>query len=71
MIRGDLTFMGVTRPVEIAFEEIGHGPDPWGGYRAGFLGKTTLRLADFGIDYDLGPASQTVELTLSVEGVRQ
>jgi polyisoprenoid-binding protein YceI len=71
VIRGDLTFMGVTRPVEIAFEEIGHGPDPWGGYRAGFLGKTTLRLADFGIDYDLGPASQTVELTLSVEGVRQ
>ena len=71
VIRGDLTLRGVTKPVEIAFEEIGHGPDPWGGYRAGFLGTTTLRLADFGIDYDLGPASQTVELTLSVEGVRR
>ena len=71
VIKGDLTLNGVTKPIEIAVEEIGHGPDPWGGYRAGFLGTTTLKLADFGIDYDLGPASRTVELTLSIEGVRQ
>jgi len=71
VINGDLTLNGVTRPIEIAVEEIGHGPDPWGGYRAGFLGTTTLKLADFAIDYDLGPASRTVELTLSIEGVRQ
>jgi len=71
VILGELTLKGVTNPVEIAFEEIGQGPDPWGGYRAGFIGTTTLRLADFGIDYDLGPASRTVELTLSVEGVRR
>jgi len=71
VIKGDLTLNGVTKPIEIAVEEIGHGPDPWGGYRAGFLGKTTLKLADFDIDYDLGPASRTVELTLSIEGVRR
>lgn len=71
VIKGDLTLNGVTKPIEIAIEEIGHGPDPWGGYRAGFLGTTTLKLADFAIDYDLGPASRTVELTLSIEGIRQ
>ncbi len=71
VIAGNLTLNGVTKPIDIAVEEIGHGPDPWGGYRAGFLGTTTLALADFGIDYDLGPASQTVEVTLSLEGVRQ
>jgi polyisoprenoid-binding protein YceI len=71
VIKGDLTLNGVTKPIEIAVEEIGHGPDPWGGYRAGFLGTTTLKLADFAIDYDLGPASRTVELTLSIEGVRR
>ncbi len=71
VIKGDLTLNGVTKPIEIAVEEIGHGKDPWGGYRAGFLGATTLKLADFAIDYDLGPASHTVELTLSIEGVRQ
>ena len=71
VITGDLTLNGVTKPVELEVEEIGHGPDPWGGYRAGFLGTTTLTLADFDIDFDLGPAARTVELTLSVEGVRK
>ena len=70
-IAGDLTLNGVTRPVVIAARFIGEGEDPWGGYRAGFEGTTTLTLKDFGIDYDLGPASRTVELILSVEGVRQ
>jgi len=70
-LEGDLTLHGVTRPVSIAVEPIGHGPDPWGGYRRGFAGTTTLKLADFGIDYDLGPASREVELFLSVEGIRQ
>lgn len=71
VIEGNLTLNGVTKPVEITVEEIGHGPDPWGGYRAGFHGTTTLNLADFDIDYNLGPASKTVELTLSIEGIRQ
>lgn len=70
-LTGDLTLHGITRPVSIAIEEIGHGPDPWGGYRRGFQGNTTLTLKDFGIDYDLGPASTEVELILSVEGIRR
>ena len=71
VMTGDLTLHGVTREVEIDVEQIGAGEDPWGGYRRGFLGTTTLTLADFGIDYDLGPSARTVELTLSIEGIRQ
>ncbi|HEY9198207.1 MAG TPA: YceI family protein [Gammaproteobacteria bacterium] len=70
-LSGELTLHGVTRPVTIEVEHIGEGDDPWGGYRAGFFGTTTLKLADFGITRDLGPASQNVELMLSVEGIRQ
>lgn len=70
-IAGNLTLNGVTKPVTLKAELIGEGNDPWGGYRAGFLGTTTLKLKDFDIQRDLGPASQEVELTLSVEGVRQ
>ena len=70
-LAGDLTLHGVTQPVSIEVEEIGTGPDPWGGYRRGFQGATTLALKDFGIDYDLGPASRNVEIILSVEGIRQ
>jgi len=70
-IVGNLTLHGVTKEIEIAAEPVGGGEDPWGGYRQGFVGTTTLPLKDFGIDYDLGPASQEVELTLHVEGIRQ
>ncbi len=35
VIAGNLTLNGVTKPIQIAVEEIGHGPDPWGGYRVG------------------------------------
>lgn len=70
-VAGDLTLNGVTRPVTLKAKLLGEGKDPWGGYRAGFEGSTTLRLKDFDIAMDLGPASQEVELILSVEGVRQ
>lgn len=71
VLMGNLTLRGVTKAIEIDAEKIGEGADPWGGYRAGFIGTTTLALKDFGIDYDLGPASATAEVTLSVEGIRQ
>ncbi len=70
-ITGNLTLNGVTKPVVISATFIGEGKDPWGGYRAGFEGTTTLKLKDFDIKMDLGPASQTVDLIISVEGVRQ
>lgn len=68
---GDLTLRGITKPVTIDVEHIGHGPDPWGGYRRGFQGRTRFALKDFGIERDLGPASRDVEMILSIEGVRQ
>ena len=70
-IVGDLTLRGVTREVTLEAEMIGHGKDPWGGYRMGFEAEAELRLKDFGIPMDLGPASDTVEIIISVEGVRQ
>jgi len=70
-ITGNLTLNGVTKPVVIAATFIGQGDDPWGGYRAGFAGSTMLKLKDFAIEKDLGPASSEVELIISVEGVRK
>jgi polyisoprenoid-binding protein YceI len=70
-IVGNLTLRGVTKEVTIAAERVGGGEDPWGGYRQGFTGTTRIPLKDFGINFDLGPASKEVELTLNIEGVRQ
>lgn len=70
-LHGNLTLNGVTKAIVIAAETTGEGKDPWGGYRAGFAGTTTLTLKDFAIKTDLGPASATVQLELVVEGIRK
>lgn len=70
-IIGDLTLNGVTKSITIEVDKIGEGKDPWGGYRAGFSGETEIRMKDFNIKMDLGPASQVVKLQLEVEGIKQ
>ena len=70
-VTGDFTFRGVTKTIVIDAKKIGEGDDPWGGYRAGFVGTTSFSLADFGIEYNLGPASEEVYLSLNIEGVKQ
>lgn len=70
-ITGNLTLNGVTKPVVLAAKLIGQGDDPWGGKRAGFEAEGKIRLKDFNITTDLGPASQEVDLIISVEGVQK
>ncbi|MET4025823.1 polyisoprenoid-binding protein YceI [Marinobacter sp. MBR-99] len=70
-IIGDFTLRGVTREITLEAEMLGHGEDPWGDYRMGFEAETEFRLKDFGIPMDLGKASETVEIKISIEGIRQ
>lgn len=70
-IVGDLTLRGVTKEVTIDAAYVGGGADPWGSNRAGFTGTTKIALADYGINFNLGPASKEVELSLEVEGVQK
>lgn len=71
IVTGDFTLRGVTNSISFPIQKIGEGNDPWGGYRAGFEGKTSLKLTDYGINYNLGPASTHVEIGLYVEGIRK
>ncbi len=68
---GELTLLGVTNEISFEISKIGEGEDPWGGYRAGFEGQYTLTRADYGMDYNLGPAAEQVELDLWIEAIRQ
>ena len=71
VMTGDLTLHGVTRPIAIAVKRVGEGKDPWGGYRAGFEGSVTIARKDYGMGYNLGPAAESMELSLFIEGVRR
>jgi polyisoprenoid-binding protein YceI len=70
IVTGTFMLHGVKKTISFPVEKIGEGKDPWGGYRAGFAGKTRLKLSDYGISYNLGPASTHVELELHIEGIR-
>ena len=49
-VEGDLTIKGITKPVTLALELNGFGPDAYGGTRAGFSAKTVINRNDFGVD---------------------
>lgn len=68
---GILTLHGVSKPISLDVKVIAEGDDPWGGYRAGFEATTTIKRADFGMTYNLGPASETMDFDLYIEGVRK
>jgi len=72
IIRGKFSLHGVTKPIAIVVTQIGTGPDPWGGYRRGFEGHTTLHLSDYNMKKSgmLGAVAENVEIFLSIEGLR-
>ncbi len=69
-LKGKFTLNGVTRDIAIKTQKVGGGDSPWGDYRVGFSGEVALRLKDYNIKRNLGPASEVVYLELHVEGIR-
>lgn len=72
VLTGDLTLKGETHEIEMPVTLLGEGEDPWGAYRVGVEGVTTLVLDDYGIDMSAFPESMhELELYVTFEGVRQ
>ncbi|MFK5892064.1 MAG: YceI family protein [Pseudomonadota bacterium] len=72
-LKGKFTLRGVTKNISIDISQIGAGKDPWGGYRRGFEGTTTLHLSDYKMKEGkiLGPVAENIQIWLSIEGVRK
>ena len=73
ILKGNFTLHGVTKNITINVEHVGHGNDPWGGYRRGFYGTASIKPIEFGLKGmdKLGPHSEDLFLELSIEGIRQ
>jgi polyisoprenoid-binding protein YceI len=70
-ISGDLTLIEKTRPITIKAYQTGLGKDPYGKYRRGFETSFTIKRSEFGMDFMLSGISDEVNLTVSIEGIRQ
>jgi polyisoprenoid-binding protein YceI len=52
VLAGELTIRGITRPVTLHVEYLGHAADPWGGHRAIFTASGTLNREDWGLTWN-------------------
>lgn|SRR5690554_105441 len=73
-VTGKFTMNGVTKEITFPFRILGYGEDPWGGYRVGLEGHTSLKASDFGYKWGIKPngsVGDDIEVTLLIEGMRQ
>ena len=74
-VQGDLTIKGITKPVTLALEVNGFGPDAYGGTRAGFSAKTSISRKAYGVDIDMPMdgggvvVGDKIEVELEIEAV--
>jgi polyisoprenoid-binding protein YceI len=52
-LAGELTIRGVTRPVTLQAEYLGHVADPWGGQRAVFTAQGTINREDWDLTWNM------------------
>jgi polyisoprenoid-binding protein YceI len=72
LVTGDLTLLGVTKPVMLETVHNKTGEHPYSGKMvAGFSASASLKRSDFGMTYGLPGLGDEVEIRLEVEGVRQ
>jgi polyisoprenoid-binding protein YceI len=73
---GELTIKGVTCPVTLDAEYLGHATDPWGAERAVFSASGTINREDWGLTWNMALdaggllVSKEIRLEIEVELVR-
>ena len=72
MLTGDLTLLGVTKPVtlDVTFNKAGKRP-MGDAYAAGFSAEGEVTRSDFGMDYGIPMIDDTVNLVIEVEIERE
>ncbi len=74
-ITGDLTLLGVTKPItlDVTFNKAGNYPFGDGHYALGFDATGSFKRSDFGMTYaiDGGIVGDEIKLVIGAEGIRQ
>lgn len=70
-ITGDLTILGVTKPVVLATKLNKVGKHPFGDkYAAGFSATAHIKRSDFGMNYGLPNVGDDVDIRIEIEAIR-
>ncbi len=71
-ITGDLTMLGVTKPIILSVMHNKSGRHPFNEkYVSGFSAHTTVQRSEFGMTYGAPLLGDEIEIRLEVEGVRE
>ena len=72
-VEGELTIMGVSKPVALSVKRINCGDHPMkkGVYVCGFDAKGKIKRSDFGVNYALPAVGDEMKLHIEVEGIRK
>jgi polyisoprenoid-binding protein YceI len=71
-INGELTLLGITKPVSLQTTFNKAGVHPFNNkYIAGFSARTVIKRSEWGMNYGLPVIGDEVEIMLEVEGIRQ
>lgn len=74
-LTGNLTMLGVTKPVTLDVETAGVANDPWGNVRSGFSAKGKLNRKDYGMVFNMAAdkggfvLGDEVDVVIEIEGV--
>lgn len=70
-MHGDLTILGVTKPIVFDAEFLGEGPGRRGAVIAGWDATATVDRRDWGLEYGQGVVGNEVEITLNIQAKKQ
>jgi len=71
-IEGDLTLLGVTRPVTLSVDYFKCAAHPFVKKPAcGANATATIKRSDFGMKYLVGPVGDDVKITIQVEAISE
>ncbi len=71
VIEGNLTLLGVSKPIVLNIEKGKEGNDPWGLYRAGYSATAAIKRSDYGMNFMQGGLGDDIQVTINVEAVKQ
>lgn len=70
-ITGDLTVLGVTKPLTVKADFLGSATDPWGGFRIGGSSSFDIKRSDFGMSNMINLIADDVAVNVDIEAIKQ